>query len=237
MNKAPSEAPEPLDPREGYDLIAASYDQWYWVDFWRRNEAPIVVRWLKDVTPGLLLDVGSGTGLYRVDLEPFGHRWISLDLSLAMLRVQRARLLALGTSGPLGLLQGDACALPFRRGVFDVVLCTRVLTHVHSIATAIEELSRVTKPGAVCIITDVHADHPYTHMSIDHGGKKLRVRTFHHSMDELRSSISMIGEFKLVDLEEYRLHDLSWLPPRDRFGKLYRDPRRPLFYTCRLIRL
>jgi len=213
MDEASGRRLKVLEPREGYARAATAYDGWYWAEFWRRNEAPLVERWLRGVPPGLVLDVGSGTGFYRIDLEAIGHCWIALDLSREMLSIQRRRLVEWGVRRDLQLVQGDARALPFRDRVFDAVLCTRVLTHVESFAPVFEELARVTKAGAVCVFSDVHADHPYTHMSIAVGGERVEVLTYHHTVEELRDTVSVNGSFKLLDLDEHYLGNLRWAPP------------------------
>ena len=41
----------------------------------------------------------------------------------------------------------DLCRLPFRSGVFDVVLCNHVLEHIPDDRRAMQELCRVLKPG------------------------------------------------------------------------------------------
>lgn len=48
---------------------------------------------------------------------------------------------------------GDACAMQFRAGQFDLVLLTDVIEHVESDAAALAEVFRVLKPGGVALIT------------------------------------------------------------------------------------
>lgn len=48
---------------------------------------------------------------------------------------------------------GDAHSLPFKDGEFEQVLCTEVLEHLHTPQKAIDEISRVLKPGGKLILT------------------------------------------------------------------------------------
>ena len=49
------------------------------------------------------------------------------------------------------MLRTDIALLPFKDGIFDVILCSHVLEHVHNDAKALEELFRVLKPGGWAI--------------------------------------------------------------------------------------
>lgn len=48
---------------------------------------------------------------------------------------------------------GDAHALPFEDGKFDVILCTEVLEHLHTPHLAIAEMERVLKRNGILILT------------------------------------------------------------------------------------
>jgi SAM-dependent methyltransferase len=47
----------------------------------------------------------------------------------------------------------DICALPFRDGFFDAVVCSEVLEHLFDPAAAAREISRVLAPGGAAFIT------------------------------------------------------------------------------------
>jgi len=57
---------------------------------------------------------------------------------------------------------GDAQALPFRSASFDAVLCTHVLVHLPEPHRAVEEMSRVLKPGGSLILSARQMWHVYT---------------------------------------------------------------------------
>lgn len=101
-----------------------------------------------------ILDVGCGTGALLAALpgpasgsagetvEGGGRAVVAgLDLALGMARAARSRL-------PSGLFAaGDAEALPFRSGAFDLVLSTSTFQWVGNLDAALAEVRRVLAPG------------------------------------------------------------------------------------------
>jgi SAM-dependent methyltransferase len=89
--------------------------------------------------PGLVLDIGTGSGGIAAALAE-QHRVISVDVV-----DQRVT-----TEGYSFLLAGDS--LPFRDGVFDVVVSNHVIEHVPDQERHLEEIARVLRPGGVCYL-------------------------------------------------------------------------------------
>ncbi|MFH1331754.1 MAG: class I SAM-dependent methyltransferase [archaeon] len=81
---------------------------------------------------GLVLDVGSGTGISR----SFFKNVVQLDPSLALLQKSSGMRVC-----------GVAEFLPFKDHVFDVVISVTSLHHV-GIDKAVSEVARVSKPNA-----------------------------------------------------------------------------------------
>ena len=52
----------------------------------------------------------------------------------------------------------DAACLPFREGVFDTVICSEVLEHLHDDRKTIEESARVLRRGGSLLLTFPHQD-------------------------------------------------------------------------------
>ena len=185
---------------------------------------PIVQQWANSLAPGIFLDAGSGTGLYRPVLENAGHSVISVDISPDMLKIQRDHY-------PHATLIGaDVCALPFPARHFDYILCTRVLSHVASLDKAFSEFARVAKHDARMLITDIHSEHHYTDMSVPVDGKRVSIETHKHSVAELKRAIS--PPLELITLDEYRLDDVPWKPPLENFENIYNSPGNPIFYIA-----
>lgn len=181
------------------------------------------------LTPGTILDAGSGTGLYRHVLEHNGHRVIGVDLSAEMLMIH------IRSNPAAPVVQARIDALPFRGYSFDYVLCTRVLSHIHTLLPVLSEFARVTKPRAELLITDVHPEHRYSEMSIPTNAERVSIQTYKHPLPEIRKAVEASG-FGLPEFKEFRLDDLVWRPPIKKFENIYDEAERPIFYTCSLRR-
>jgi SAM-dependent methyltransferase len=91
---------------------------------------------------GSLLEVGSGSGYYSEILSYLLQRpirYVGLDYSHAMVELARRRYPS------QRFLVGDAAALPFANGAFDVVLNGVSLMHTVRYGAAIAESRRVTR--------------------------------------------------------------------------------------------
>jgi ubiquinone/menaquinone biosynthesis C-methylase UbiE len=217
------------DPRRGYALAAPVYERWHWFDFWRHNEAPIVQRWAKALSPGVVLDAGSGTGVYRPAVESAGHRIIAADLSAEMLTIQLQKF----PKAPV--VQARIEALPLRTSSFDYVLCTRVLSHIEILTPVFREFARVSKSGAKLLITDVHPEHHYSEMSIPTNGERISIETYKHPVSAIKQAVQS-SDFELLVFRELHVQDLSWRPPLENFENIYDDPQKPIFYVAFLRR-
>jgi len=107
-----------------------------------------------------LLDVGCGPGAFPRYLRAHGHtgRLAGLDQSAAMIAA------ATETSAGLAIewFRGEANALPFPNGAFDVIAARHMLYHVPDIPAALREFARVTGPGGtVFAITNGQRSMPH----------------------------------------------------------------------------
>jgi SAM-dependent methyltransferase len=90
-----------------------------------------------------ILDVGCGTGLNSKLLESFGMV-SSLDVSPEALHF-------CAEQGLKNLYQGEANALPFANGSFDLVIALDVLEHLPDDHGAVQETKRTLKPGGILV--------------------------------------------------------------------------------------
>jgi SAM-dependent methyltransferase len=104
-------------------------------NFWeRRMRIPVAGN-------GLVLDIGSGDKPHwRADVL---LDWLPGKDSAAQRSGREAARV------PRPLFHGDAAAMPFADQVFDYVICSHLLEHVHDPAAVIEEMMRVGKAGYI----------------------------------------------------------------------------------------
>ena len=96
--------------------------------------------------PGLLLDVGGGTGLIGERLRLRGHRVAVADLSEGMLRVASDRL-------PRCTMRMSADRLGLANGTFDTAIAIWLLHLTHNPETLIAEAARILRPRGRFITT------------------------------------------------------------------------------------
>jgi ubiquinone/menaquinone biosynthesis C-methylase UbiE len=107
--------------------------------------------WACSQASGDVLEVAVGTGL-NLDSYPREIRLTGIDLSEPMLEIGRMRARELGRD--VDLRQGDAHQLPFTDATFDTVVCTFGLCAIPDIDAALDEMTRVLRPGGKLILVD-----------------------------------------------------------------------------------
>jgi len=95
------------------------------------------------------LDSGCGPGALAFALAPHVREVVGVDASSDLLAAARERAPANVT-----LVEGDAEALSFGYGEFDLAGSLRVLHHVHRPELVVSELARVTRPGGRIMVAD-----------------------------------------------------------------------------------
>jgi demethylmenaquinone methyltransferase / 2-methoxy-6-polyprenyl-1,4-benzoquinol methylase len=142
---------KPAEVSAMFDAVAARYDLLNDVlslgldRRWRRA----VARAVDGGSGQLVLDLAAGTGTSSRAFVRRGARCVASDFSLGMLAVG-ARRPATG----LAFAAGDALALPFRAGTFDVVTISFGLRNVTDTGQSLRELLRVTRPGGRLVICE-----------------------------------------------------------------------------------
>jgi phosphatidylethanolamine/phosphatidyl-N-methylethanolamine N-methyltransferase len=106
-----------------------------------------------------ILDVGVGTGLELPMFSP-ASSVTGVDLSEAMLKRARARVLGERLAAVAGLCVMDAMKLGFPDASFDAVVAPFVMTVVPDPAATLEEFARVVRPGGeIVLVNHVGAEH------------------------------------------------------------------------------
>lgn len=134
-----------------YDRVAKRYDLQHALATAhadQRGRRMLVTAAVRD--GDFVLDAGGGTGstaLLAAQAVGADGRVILLDLSRGMLDVAKDRVRKAGLGARVPLELGDIMRLPFREGVFDVVLSTYSTCPLGDPADGAAELYRVLKPG------------------------------------------------------------------------------------------
>jgi ubiquinone/menaquinone biosynthesis C-methylase UbiE len=104
-----------------------------------------------------ILEVGAGTGRDSLDLARHGAEVWTLDYSDESLRVLRDV-----SGGSFEIVCGDAMALPFASGAFDVVFHQGLLEHFRRPLDLLRENHRVLAPGGYLLVDVPQRYHYYT---------------------------------------------------------------------------
>ncbi len=97
-----------------------------------------------------VLDAGTGTGYCALLLAQMGHKVTALDWSKSMLEAAQKKAAALGLH--VDTLLGDIEKTPFADASFDAVTARHVLWTLLQPQDAIQEWSRILKPGGVALV-------------------------------------------------------------------------------------
>lgn len=112
------------------------------------------------IGPGTtVIDVGAGAGRHSFEAYRRGADVIAFDMDSAELATVATMFEAMADAGevPAGAraeaVVGDALALPYEDGAFDVVIASEILEHVPADDAAIAELVRVLRPGGTLAVS------------------------------------------------------------------------------------
>jgi ubiquinone/menaquinone biosynthesis C-methylase UbiE len=108
---------------------------------------------------GRLLDVGCGTGLYWPVLSQYAEQIIGVDYSESMINEARRLVRSKGISNIEARVQNGE-DLDFPPDSFDTILCMDVLHHIPDIKRAIDNFSRVLKPGGHLLAVEPNTFNP-----------------------------------------------------------------------------
>ena len=104
-----------------------------------------------------ILEVAPGPGDFAVELARSGRfRVTGLDLSRTFVGIARENATHAGVA--VEFEEGDAAAMPFDEGSFDLVVCQAAFKNFSRPLNAIGEIYRVLRPGGTAVIQDLRAD-------------------------------------------------------------------------------
>jgi ubiquinone/menaquinone biosynthesis C-methylase UbiE len=133
-----------MNPEEYDRLAAAERNHWFY-----RGKRTVVRHWIERYSPlsqeKMLVDVGTGTGLFAEEMSRY-CRTTGVDDHDEALAIARQR------QGPT-FVKATSNALPFEADSFDVATTLDVLEHLPDDRGALAELNRILKPGGVVVLT------------------------------------------------------------------------------------
>lgn len=142
--------------------ILQDYDAWHHqMKGDTEHESPLehpwyesVYREIKDYPPCRVLEVGCGRGGFAIWLSRQAPQLSLTGLDFSGAAIDIAQKSAAAQNAKVEFVQGDAEALPFADGSFDLVISCECMEHVPHPPQMAEELARVLKPGGrFCLTT------------------------------------------------------------------------------------
>ena len=163
-------------------------------------EQRFLTRMLPDVSGLDILDAGCGTGRWLQFLASrHPASLLGVDTSPEMLQRASAKL---GTAATLRL--GSCVALPVQNSAADLVLSSFVLSYIETVDTFARELYRVTRPGAMVFLTDMHPDTAIScnwKRSFKANGTEEQVTATSHSLQQITDAFQACGFELLTRIE------------------------------------
>lgn len=159
-----------------------------------------------DIRMGMkILDVGCGTGIIH-DIYP-KHGVVGIDVSDGMLKHHKG----LAWNAPIE-------NIPFKDNYYDLVICRSTLHHLPDAVAGLREMKRVLKPGGKLILWETNQSWlaEKVREATQHGD---RFSHFHHSFDNLPSTVGAHFKVTEVKYEGYLAYPLFGFPDIRNFTK------------------
>ena len=141
--------------------LSEEYDDWH-RNIFTLGERPdqgspwyqLVLEYLGPVSGKRILEVACGRGGFANVLQSLGATVCAVDFSAVALRIAQEK----AHNGnmhysKIAFSQADAHHLPFANGVFDFVISCETIEHLTDPSAALQEMSRVCKPGGLLYLT------------------------------------------------------------------------------------
>lgn len=144
-------------------MDAATYDAWYDSPLGRAclvAEVALLRQGVRDWAGKTVLEVGCGSGRFLGALSQDATRAVGIDRDLAMLNFANHHTPSALESRSTWIA-GDASALPFAEGSFDVVFESTLLCFCGDPLPMIREMVRVCQSGGVILLGELNPWAPW----------------------------------------------------------------------------
>jgi ubiquinone/menaquinone biosynthesis C-methylase UbiE len=104
-----------------------------------------------------VLEVAPGPGYLAIEVAKLADFQVTgLDISRTMVQIAREHAAAAGV--PVDFEHGDATAMPFADGSFDLIVCQAAFKNFRRPVSALDEMHRVLRSGGVAVIQDMRKE-------------------------------------------------------------------------------
>jgi ubiquinone/menaquinone biosynthesis C-methylase UbiE len=104
-----------------------------------------------------VLEVAPGPGFLSIEIARLGRFHVTgLDISHTMVEIARENATATGVD--VDFRHGDATAMPFADGSFDLIVCQAAFKNFRRPVSALNEMNRVLRHGGRAVIQDMRKE-------------------------------------------------------------------------------
>lgn len=149
-----------MNGKQLFDDWPERYDRWFDTPLGRavlKYEVALVLDLLRPAGGELILDAGSGTGIFTGECIVRGADVVGIDISWAMLRRAQRKNAAFCHR----MVTADMASLPFADGRFDKTVSVTALEFIADEKRAVAELFRVTKRGGTVVAATLNSLSPW----------------------------------------------------------------------------
>jgi ubiquinone/menaquinone biosynthesis C-methylase UbiE len=118
----------------------------------------LAARLAEHLPPGSsVLEVAPGPGYLSIELAKFGRYSVTgLDISETFVKIAQRNAGEAGVQ--IDFRRGNASAMPFADGAFDLIVCRAAFKNFSEPVKALDEMHRVLRPKGVTVIVDLRKD-------------------------------------------------------------------------------
>lgn len=178
-----------------FDNWPERYDRWFDTPLGKavlRYESELILEMLRPGRGELILDAGSGTGIFAREFLARGADVVGLDISSAMLRRAADKNAAFARR----VVAADMAHLPFGESSFDKTVSVTAIEFIADAGQAVAELFRVTKRGGVIVVATLNSLSPWAlrrRENSRHDPESVFTRAIFRSPAELLAAAPVAG--------------------------------------------